>query len=321
MISVIVAAYNIVEYLEQCIKSIVGQTYKDLEIIIVDDGSTDGTEKLCDELKQTDDRILVIHKTNGGLSDARNAGLDIATGKYISFIDGDDVIDEKMYECMLHAFSEHSDVSFVACGMIDYDCDNNFRRVVTSNNLQILNREQAYRCFFKTGEDIVGNSSCNKLYRYELFENLRFKKGIVSEDIELIYRLIDKCVYIVCIPEAFYRYMYREGSITTEGKMLKRMDLLDILFEIGDFIQMKHPQLVVDFRLYELMWLVNIWDLIEEYENTKEVMDKKMIIRERVKLNLKSYDNIGIVFRKGFRKIFLKANAIRMNCYGIVKRI
>lgn len=113
MISVIVPSYNVELYLERCVQSLVSQTYTDLEIILVDDGSTDGTGELCDKLARRDHRIKVIHKENGGLSDARNAGIKIATGEYYSFIDGDDFIEADTYECMISEMADPA-VSIVA---------------------------------------------------------------------------------------------------------------------------------------------------------------------------------------------------------------
>lgn len=117
-ITVIVPAYNIVDYLERCVDSIIGQTYRNLEIILVDDGSTDGTDELCDRLAKKDSRILVKHKENGGLSDARNVGINLSTGDYLSFVDGDDFIDDGMYEVMEKAFnykSARGGINFICC--------------------------------------------------------------------------------------------------------------------------------------------------------------------------------------------------------------
>lgn len=321
MISVIITAYNIVKYLEKCVESVIGQTYKDLEIIIVDDGSSDGTEKLCDGLLLKDSRIVVVHKENGGLSDARNAGLDIAKGEYISFIDGDDYIDKEMYEYMIAAFGDRTDISFVACGVIKYYSNSDFREMLVSDKFKIYDRKQAYRGFFKTGEDTIGNSSCNKLYRYELFENLRFKKGIVCEDIELIYQLLDRCSYVACVPKAFYHYMYREGSITTSGYSIRRLDLLEILSEMGEFIQSAYPDLVFDFKTYELLWLIGFWDGAEQCGGKNEIRQRRNYIKRRIRENMKYYSNKSIYFKKGYRKLFLRANGILMHCYGIVKRL
>jgi glycosyltransferase involved in cell wall biosynthesis len=112
LISIIVPIYNIAEYASECIQSLINQTYKNIEIILVDDGSTDHSPAICDEFAEQDERIKVIHKRNGGLSDARNAGLDVATGEYIGFVDGDDWVDEDMYETLYHLIYEHqADIS------------------------------------------------------------------------------------------------------------------------------------------------------------------------------------------------------------------
>lgn len=210
-ISVIIPVYNIVDYLRECVESVLHQTYQNLEIILVDDGSTDASGELCDRFARIDNRIIVVHKENGGLSDARNAGLDLATGDYISFIDGDDYIDKEMYSCMESVLENREDFSFTACGMINFH--NHAKKEIMAERFTILDKEQAYSCFYKVAEDIVGSSCCNKLYKRELFRKLRFKKGIRSEDNELLYRLLDKCHFIACVPEAFYYYRDRPGSI------------------------------------------------------------------------------------------------------------
>ena len=140
LISVIVPAYNVKPYLERCINSIINQTYRDLEIILVDDGSTDGTGELCDKLALVDSRIEVIHKINGGQADARNSGLDIASGEFVSFIDADDYIELDMYENMVTEMKDES-VSIVAVGMIITDTKGHNDIVVSEEKLYLSKEE------------------------------------------------------------------------------------------------------------------------------------------------------------------------------------
>lgn len=318
-ISVIIPVYNIVDYLQECVESVLNQTYKNLEIIIVDDGSTDGSGELCDRLAKPDNRVIVIHKENGGLSDARNAGIEHATGDYISFIDGDDYIDREMYSCMESVFTSNKGISFVTCGMVNFH--NNARKEVIANQLKILDKEQAYSCFFKVDEDIIGNSCCNKLYKRELFQELKFKKGIMSEDIELNYRLLDKCNYIACVPYAFYYYRERIGSITTEDFSPKVFDLDETLLEMGKFIQSKYAKLEVAFKLYELSWLLNFWKRLRESANRNKYENKQKYLKSRVNENLKFYKDKKIFFSKKYRANFFCAGAICVNCYDVASII
>lgn len=172
LVSVIVAVYNIEEYLPRCVDSILAQTYEKLEIILVDDGSTDKSGRICDEYAEKDSRIQVIHKKNGGLSDARNAGMDIATGEYIGFVDGDDWIDRDMYRAMYEA-CEKENAQIAACrykqitksGVIDASTGNS----VSLSKIEAL---EIYIC----GDEryLIYNSVWSKLFSAELIQGMRF---------------------------------------------------------------------------------------------------------------------------------------------------
>lgn len=217
IISVIVPAYNVKMYLERCMNSIIHQTYQALEIILVDDGSTDGTGELCDEIAKRDARIIVIHKENGGLADARNAGLEIASGAFVSFIDSDDYIETDMYESMIAEMKDAS-VSIVEIGMIVTDtkgCDS----LQVSDRRLYLTREEAFLHLLEYGKLL--SSSANKLFRRSLFDKLRYKKGIHYEDTEIIPKLLHECDHVVILDKAFYHYVLRNGSIMRSDFSIK----------------------------------------------------------------------------------------------------
>ena len=176
-ISVIVPCYNVSSYLQRCVDSIINQTYSNLEIILVDDGSTDETGELCERLADVDCRIRVLHKDNGGLSDARNAGIDVSTGDYLAFVDGDDYLELDAYETMV-AEMQNSEVSLVSAGILGEDIDGNKSSLI-SETYQYLTREEAYIKLLGN-KRTIGQSSCNKLFRSGLFSKLRYKKGIVN---------------------------------------------------------------------------------------------------------------------------------------------
>lgn len=213
-ISVIVPIYNIEQYLRKCIDSILNQTYKDLEIILVDDGSPDKCPDICDEYTKKDSRIKVIHKANGGLSDARNAGLDIAQGEYISFIDSDDYIDEYMYEDMLSAI-ENSDADLCICG---YDRVNGAGEIRSSAHYRnaVLSRNEAYEMLVQGNVFFI--ISCNKLYKRKIFNDLRFKVGKTHEDEFIMHHVYGECDKIVTLEKPYYYYLVRESSITGSVK-------------------------------------------------------------------------------------------------------
>lgn len=210
LISVIVPVYNVAEYLSQCVDSIINQTYKNLEIILVDDGSVDDCPGICDEYVKKDSRIRVIHKKNGGLSDARNAGLDICTGEWIGFVDSDDYISKNMYEKLYDsAIETKSDVS--VCQSIN---DKNGRLLYSDYKGKreiLLSKEEMINRMFCRG---IYASVCLKLYKKEVFSILRFPVGRNHEDAFIILSIIDKTSRMVIIPDALYYYRLRINSIT-----------------------------------------------------------------------------------------------------------
>lgn len=210
LISVIVPVYNVQDCLKECVESIREQTYDNLEIILVDDGSTDGSGTICDSYALRDSRIRVVHKKNGGLSSARNAGLDIMRGKYVSFVDGDDLISSKLYEMVIERFNER-DYDLVAFGYCYFKNNGSMNRdklCVVNKNLECDRRETFRLCLYKS------ISSCTKVYHKRLFQNIRYTEGVISEDAYIlpdIIRQVKKCFFLGYIG---YFYRQREGSIT-----------------------------------------------------------------------------------------------------------
>lgn len=215
LISVIVAVYNIEEYLPRCIESILAQTYHHLEIILVDDGSTDGSGAICDDYAARDARIQVIHKPNGGLSDARNAGLDIAKGEYIGFVDGDDWIEPDMYYAMYEACVA-AGAQLAACrykqitksGIID----------ASAGNSVSLSKTEALEIYVCGDERYqIYNSVWSKLFARTLIQDMRFPVGKNSEDIMFTTRAFCRMERLAYLDKAYYNYVLdREGSIMNE---------------------------------------------------------------------------------------------------------
>lgn len=210
LISVIVPIFNIKEYVEKCIKSIVGQTYTNLEIILVDDGSTDGSGEICDQFALQDDRITVFHKTNGGLSDARNYALDRVNGDLIAFVDGDDWIHPEMYEIM-HSIMKEKNADIVTCGFEQHKIEFAKQHYIQDNlNIKILTREKAL-CDIETPLVVAWN----KLYKSEIFSDIRYPKGKLHEDEYVIHRIFYKCTRIAVIDSPLYFYTIRDNSIVS----------------------------------------------------------------------------------------------------------
>ena len=212
LISIIVPVYNVELYLERCMTSILNQTYKNLEIILVDDGATDASSKMCDEYAKQDDRIKVVHKANGGLSDARNAGLAIATGSYIGYVDSDDWIELDMYERMHKACVENN----AQLSVCRYASEYKDKTVLGGNDTVVsLNRDELLEVYISGhNEYIIYNSVWSKLFKKELVDGMRFPKGRNSEDIMYTTKAFCKLEKAVYIDSCLYHYVLdREGSI------------------------------------------------------------------------------------------------------------
>lgn len=278
MISVIVPAYNVAPYLERCVMSIQNQTYTDLEIILVNDGSTDDTGSLCDMLSGKDSRIKVIHKNNGGLSDARNAGIDHAKGDFLSFIDGDDFIESDTYEVMLAEMNDIN-VSMVAGGFFVTDIQGN-TNVSYCHEKKCLTKKEAFIDLFT--DNNISQSSCNKLFRRSLFENIRYKKGIINEDMEILPRLLDVSDNIVLIDKAIYHYIKKPGSITSSNYSMKRYQAIKIEQDIYRMCKKKYPELKPYASYYELKSLYGMLCNLMACENHKEFKLQELNIRRLI---------------------------------------
>ena len=203
LISVIVPIYNVEDYLDRCVESIVKQTYKHLEIILVDDGSPDNCPQICDGWAEKDSRIKVIHKENGGLSDARNAGLKITTGEIVSFIDSDDWIE--------------------------------------MDNDGVLDTQSAMKELLNDGK--LKQHVWNKIYKFDLIQDVPFEKGKYHEDVFWSYLIVGRAKRISVITDSFYNYVQRSNSIMGEGFSAKRLDALDANYLRCEYMKKHFPEL------------------------------------------------------------------------------
>lgn len=227
MVSIIVPVYNVSEYLDRCLESLIRQIYRDIEILVVDDGSTDDSGAKCDAWALKDRRIKVIHQPNKGLSGARNTGLDASQGEYILFVDGDDYVGPEYVAKLHESATEHkSDIaicnySFVNEAGIEISNDNyscyTSDSVLDGTDALLLFENKSYRTFF----DVVWN----KLFRRELFDGVRFPEGVsVVEDITVMPVLYHKAERVSVIPDRLYYYVYREESLS-HAKRSQQEDL------------------------------------------------------------------------------------------------
>lgn len=216
-ISVIVPVYNVEKFIRRCLDSIINQTIKDLEIILVNDGSTDNSGLICDEYAKLDNRIITIHKENGGLSSARNRGLDVATGEWIAFVDSDDYIDHKMYE-ILYKNAEKNNCDISVC-YFEYINQNGISLYNAKKKLGIdgIYDENAFlNLLYKNSEtNLICVCAWNKLYKKEIFDELRFKE-IIHEDEEMLNRIYTKKHSIYVNESPLYKYVQNSNSIVNK---------------------------------------------------------------------------------------------------------
>lgn len=240
LISVVVPVFNVERYLEKCLDDICTQSYKELEIILVDDGSTDRSGEICDIFSLKDSRIKVIHKSNGGLSDARNAGIDVASGRYITFIDSDDFISHDTIE-YLYILIQKYKAGIATCGVVY--CDENGVEVSRSKGKKeelFQGNEQMRQFFINEG---VTTTAWGKLYALNLFSNLRYPVGKYHEDIFTTYLLIDLADGMAVGTETKYWYRQVSGSIMNSNFSIRHLDAIIASKKRAEFISKKYPSL------------------------------------------------------------------------------
>lgn len=224
LVSIIIPAYNIKDYLVRCVDSVLSQTYQNIEIILVDDGSTDDTPRLCDIYSEKNTNIKVIHKSNGGLSDARNHGIDIAKGEYLMFVDSDDWIEPNMVE-ELYLYCKRSSLKLTVCECIYAYEDGNIDKRNLSGEEFILDKKKAFEMLLQDRR--FRTNAWNKIYHKSLWENIRFPYGKKYEDVHIMHEIYDKCDNIGFIDSGFYYYFQRKGSIVHQPKLDSFDDLIE----------------------------------------------------------------------------------------------
>ena len=232
-VSIIIPVYNVEDYLCECVNSIISQELTDIEIILVDDGSTDLSGKMCDDFAKIDSRVRVIHKENGGLSSARNAGIDICKGDYVGFVDSDDVVSKEMFFC-LYELSQELSADIAICSYSKFTDTVDFP-VSTNNDYEVLNHEIALKELFKGEKYFV--TSWDKIYKRELFNDIRFPNGKIHEDMFTTYKLFDLSNTVVYTKKILYGYRIRKNSITNTSFSEKRFDNLEAIDEIIDYFK------------------------------------------------------------------------------------
>ena len=271
MVSVIIPVYNVQDFLARCVDSVLAQTYSDLEIILVDDGSIDISGDMCDEYALKDSRVKVIHKENGGLSDARNAGLERARGRYVTFIDADDYVHPQFVELLLKT-AKSTGAQIAACTWQELNDGDTPRRVKTKNpRCTTYTQEEAINSVFYQKK--LNHSACSRIFETQLFYDLRFPEGALYEDLAVIYPLLSKVNKVALLKAPMYYYMHRQGSIITTMS-LRRTQVLDHLEKLEEQVTAEAPQYLPAVRSRRMSACFNMLRLMPsndpKWQPTKE---------------------------------------------------
>ncbi len=235
IISVIIPIYNMEKYLTRCLDSVINETYKNLEILLINDGSTDNSEKICLEYAEKDKRIKYFYKENGGQGSARNMGLDIATGDYIAFVDSDDFIELDMYEILMNNIKQY-DADISCCdGICSFDRVSHDKKIREFNNNEIM-REHL------NNNKGTGHSPCDKLYRSVIFNDIRFPKMRAFEDCATIYKVFAKAQKVVYQNVELYHYIERESSTMTQHFSKVKFQQIDAYYGMYKFYLDKYNE-------------------------------------------------------------------------------
>lgn len=293
VISVIVPVYNVEPYLARCVDSILAQSYKSLEVILVDDGSRDRCGAICDEYAAKDSRIKVIHKENGGLSSARNAGIDAATGTYLSFVDSDDWIEPDAYEQMAVLMETYC-AKLVCGGRYDVNGVTGEKKLgLCPEKEECISAEELVgRIFLWDGCD---SSACDKLYHRSLFETFRYPEGKVCEDVPTTYKIVLQAGRAVLWDKPMYNYYHRPGSISTSKTITeKTFHFSQHTAEIYPDIRENHPKIEPQARYLRVRSLSHILLLLDQAEPEvreayqKQYRDARHDLRQHMGFILKS---------------------------------
>lgn len=278
-ISLIVPVYNVAKYLDRCVKSLLAQTYPHLEIILVDDGSTDGSGSLCDAYARADRRVRVIHQENSGLSAARNRGIDAASGAYLAFVDGDDFVAKHYVRTLLDA-CERNGASMAACGYMEYYTQKKQIPRCCEEPFAISGEEAVIDIF--TQRNRIHVMAWNKLYHRSLFDGqgIRYPVGKIHEDVFTTYRLCAGAERVACTNEICYCYVQRQGSIVRSGFSPERLQLLEAVEFIRPFVKTHSPRYDEAFRFYEFINCLTVLNAMADSDYRDEALFTR--IRSRI---------------------------------------
>jgi len=312
-ISIIIPVYNVENYLENCLKSVVSQSYSNLEIILVDDGTPDGSGAICDQWAKLDNRIQVIHKENAGLSSARNVGLDKATGSYVMFIDSDDIVDQDICRDLYCSIKDSgSDIAICDAEHI-FNAEFGFlkSKEIIEYTAEGAIVEMWYQKSFLP-------SAWGKLYKAEIFRDCRFTEKILFEDIDIMHELFWNSKKIVYLKSKLYGYIHHEGSITTKKFCSRDLDILKIAQKLMGFAENKSENIIRASKAYAITAALRVYlnaPKESEYSEALGIVDEimktygKEVLKDRNIRNKTKYALIlYFYFRPLMRVVYEKIN-------------
>lgn len=306
LVSIIVPIYKVEPYLRRCLDSIVNQTYTNLEIILVDDGSPDACPQICDEYAARDKRIVVIHKENGGLSDARNAGLDICKGEYISFVDSDDWIDKHFVELLVGCIqNKNADIAIGKYKKVyNYYENNKFENKYTPQIEILSNIASVEKLFGK--DEVTFVIAWGKIYRKTLFNGIRFPVGKLYEDEYITYQLLYKSSRTVYLKKILYFYFQRAQSIMSLAEK-NSLRLLNVRMERFLFFKKHAEKLIVEKCLRNLCWdILFAWWTFEKKGNVPLFSSSEEILHKYRELTEVYFSTGRLTCGKIIHKFFSK---------------
>ncbi len=320
LISIIVPIYNVESYLKRCVESLRSQTYPNIEIILVDDGSPDNCGKICDEYSNIDQRIKVVHKPNGGLSDARNAGLDVAKGDLIGFVDSDDFIHPQMYEILYKNMADYNaDVSLCNFELV-YNDTKIFSEII--NKPQVFSGTEALDKIFTYWAQIFV-ISWDKLYKRAFFDSIRFPKGKIHEDEFTSYKIYAQSKRIVFTDTKLYYYFQSDNSIVRSSFSEKRLHYTEAIEERIEFFKKAENK-----KYYKLALLnYSVWllafnrrnpSVFKERKDIKQIIEKKRI--NYISLLLNDVDSLSVLNKIAYKIALIYPNLIGFFAFHLLFR-
>jgi glycosyltransferase involved in cell wall biosynthesis len=312
-LSIIVPVFNIEKYLSKCIESILSQEFSDFELIIVNDGSTDSSGLIATNFAKIDMRVKVINQVNGGLANARNTGINVSKGEFISFIDGDDYVHPEMYQIMIsEILDKNADIS--VCGRFDVNGDKISERF-NQNKVTVWDSSLAIRNLLLN--NLIDSSVCDKIFKRYLFQEIRFPDGKINEDMFIIIKLIHKSLRIVHTGRSLYYYYHRNGSITMSPFTSKNMNALEAVDNTIKYLKSNEENFDAEIKYYKVTNLIYLLSRIVNTVNLKEYLEEYTKLKREIFVYF-----YFILFSKkiSFRnKIFVLL--ILSNSYELIKKI